>query len=130
MVYDLRYYVTERVKGFYILTEKKLNDEKFNSKFFRLLFSPTSCFCVPSKCPYSHGKEKFYIKRARDHSPNYLLHNHGSLSPSVVCTLVLPSPRYVSTGPVLAYLLVSYPDLSYVINTHSMSILCAIHTTS
>ena len=73
MVYDLRYYVTERVKGFYILTEKKLNDEKFNSKFFRLLFSPTSCFCVPSKCPYSHGKEKFYIKRARDHSPNYLL---------------------------------------------------------
>ena len=36
-------------KRIYILTENNL--EEFNSKFFRRLFSPSSRFCVPSKCP-------------------------------------------------------------------------------
>ena len=44
-------------------------------------------------------------------------------------TLVLPSPRYACPRPVPACLVVTYPSLSCVINSHSMSIHCLIHTT-
>ena len=44
-------------------------------------------------------------------------------------TLVLPSPRYACPRPVPACQVVTYPSLSCVINSHSMSIHCLNHIT-